>query len=169
MSISVPALPVTEPSPITNLVNTRNSDVLNTLTWTNNVTTTGIYDKIFIERSTNGGTYNELVSVSGSSTSYNDTTTAANNYYTYRVRPYNSAGYAEYATSGTTYNTPNPPLKIVAARSAATSVLLTFTNTSNTATGLLLEKSATGVGGWEDVGSYTGKITTLEVNAGGGT
>lgn len=169
LSISVPALPVTEPSPVTNLVNTRNSDSLNVLTWTNNATATGIYDSIYIERSTNGGTYNELVSIAGSSTSYNDTTTSANNYYTYRVRPYNSAGYAEYATSGATYNTPNPPSKIVAARSAAATVVLSITNTANTATGLLLEKSATGIGDWEAVGTYTGKITTLEVNAGGGT
>lgn len=123
--------------------NTRNSDNSNTITWTYTSTTPPVAT-FGIQRSTNGGEWVQIVSVQGSgSGSYIDTTTAPNNYYSYRLRAGNAGGAGPWSNaSNTTYNTPSTPTNLEAVFNASLQVVLTWTQTGNTENGVKVEVSA---------------------------
>lgn len=149
---------------------TRNSDTKNTVKWTRGENADITYSSIKIERKTDGGSWSQIASVSGSATSYADTATSADHYYEYRIRAYNTTGYSSYATCSTVlYNTPSAPTKIAAARSGTTTVELTITNAPNTATALEIQRS-TDAAAWETVATIEGTtVTEATDNPGGGT
>ena len=168
--VSIKAITYYAPNAPSNCKNTRNSDTKNTVSWTApSVTTTKPVSSIKVERSTDGGSWSQIASVSGTTSSYSDTSTSADHSYTYRVRSYNSAGYSSYATSGTTYNTPAAPTGITASRLAERIVSLAIANTARTATALELQRSSDQVV-WEDLPAITGSpVTATEDEPGGGT
>lgn len=154
------------PTAPTDVTNTRNSDTSNTIAWTNPsavITTTTIL------RSVDGGSFATLTTITGSATSYTDTTTGANHAYAYKVTVANASGSATSAASGTTYNTPAAPTAISAARASETAVSITLTNPAITATALELERSADG-STWASAGTFSGSpVTSATDTPGGGT
>ena len=168
--VSIKAITYYAPNAPTKVANTRNSDTKNTVSWTAPTTsTTKPVSSIKVERSVDGGSWSQVASVGGTTTSYSDTSTSADHSYAYRVRSYNSAGYSSYATSGTTYNTPSAPASITASRLAETKVGLTIANAARTATALELQRSSD-QSVWENVATITGSpVTATEDEPGGGT
>lgn len=168
--VSISGITYYAPNAPSNLTNTRESDNKNALAWAAPTTsTTKPVSAVLIERSVDGGEWSQIASVGASTTSYNDTTTSADHSYAYRIRSQNTAGYSDYATSGTTYNTPAAPTKVVAARLAETTVSLTVTNASNTATALEIQRS-TDASTWETVATVSGSpVTETTDEPGGGT
>jgi hypothetical protein len=153
-AVIVPAR-VDIPSAPTIGTNTRNSDNQNTIRWTRNATTFGIYSSLVIERSIDGGGFSDLVSVAGTSTSHADTTTLENHFYAYRVRAVNSAGFATSGSSTTTYNTPAVPTNLSASRIDAATVSVAFTNNALTETGVGIQRSANNTS-WSTLASVEG-------------
>ena len=169
-SISVAAITYYEPNAPSGLTSTRESDNKNVLSWTApSTSTTKPVTAILIERQVDGGSWSQIASVSGTATSYNDATTSADHSYAYRIRSQNSAGYSDYITSGTTYNTPAAPTKVTASRLAETTVKLEIANAANTATALEIQRS-TDAATWETVATVEGSpvIETTD-EPGGGT
>lgn len=169
-SVTVKAITYSAPNAPSGLKNTRSSNTKNVLSWTKpTTTTTKPVTAILIERKVDGGSWSQIASVGGTSTSYNDTTTSANHSYQYRIRSSNSAGKSSYVTSGTTYNTPSAPTKVTAARSSETSVSLTIANAANTATALEVQRS-TDAKTWSTVSTVSGlNVKSASDSPGGGT
>jgi O-glycosyl hydrolase len=94
------------------------------LTWTRN---SGVNTGVTIQRSTDGLTWTTIASLSGSTTSYNDTIPNynSNQIYWYRVRNTTSSRTSAYAQYNTTVNTPTG---FTATLLSPTSVKLTWTN-----------------------------------------
>lgn len=141
---------VNAPSAPTSVSAARNSDSKATVSWTRGAGASTTYSRIYVERSTDGGSWTSLGYVAGTATSYNDTTIAANHYYRYRVRAYNSTGYSSYGTSGYIYTTPAAPEYVSGRRGQdGTSVNLTVGN-SNTrnATGFDVQYRVDGSSTW---------------------
>lgn len=149
---------------------TRNSDTKNTVSWTApSTTTTKPVSTILVERQTDGGSWSQIASVGGSTTSYADTGTSADHSYRYRVRAQNSAGTSGYSTSGAVYNTPAAPKKVTASRLAATTVKVAIENAARTATSLELQRSKD-KSSWTTVATVDGSPVTETTDApGGGT
>lgn len=168
--VSISGITYYEPNAPSGLTNTRSSDTKNVLAWTKpSTSTTEPVTAQLIERSVDGGSWSQIASVSGTATSYNDTTTTADHSYAYRIRSQNSAGYSGYVTSGTTYNTPSAPAGVTASRLAETTVKLEIANAANTATALEIQRSTDG-DAWEAVATIEGApVTEATDEPGGGT
>jgi hypothetical protein len=145
----------------------RVSDTQNTVSWSYSGSES--YGTIQIERATNGGSYTQIATSAAGTTSYNDKSTSANNYYQYRVRATSGGGTTSYSTSGTvTYNTPAAPGKPVGARQPDSTVNLTFTNTGRTQNTTQLQRSTDGTN-WIDAGTTSGAaVTAMTDNPGAG-
>ena len=168
--VSIKGITVYAPNAPSGLTNTRESDNKNVLKWeTSETSDTRPSLYIGVYRRVDGGEWSQIASIPGDSTSYNDATTSADHYYAYRVRAWNTAGYSDYATSETTYNTPAAPSKVTASRLAQNTVGLAIENAARTATGLDLQRSADGEQ-WADIPSVSGSPVTEATDApGGGT
>ena len=154
------------PTAPTNVTNTRNSDTSNTIAWTN---PSAVITTTTIQRSVDGGSFATLTTISGSATSYTDTTTSANHYYAYKVAVANSSGSATSSASGTTYNTPAAPTSLTLSRESSSTVLVTIANPAVTATALELQRS-TDASTWTTVSTTTGSpVTSVTDTPGGGT
>jgi hypothetical protein len=133
---------ITVPTDISSASVTRNSDTSHTLNWTNHSSSDQPYDNIWVDRWDNvtNGWYN-LSTISGSNSSYTDTTTTENRQYRYRVLAYNSAGntgnhtYTDYIKT-----TPAAPTNVVATRNG-TSVDITWSNNTTIADNMKIQKS----------------------------
>lgn len=154
-SYTVPSAPA-DPSSITN---TRNSDTQNTVAWTGTVSSRWRLQRIEDGTMTGEWTF-------PSSLTYTDTLTSAGHSYAYRVRNETvpPAGEAfmvasNWVTSSTTYNSPAAPTAISGARTAASTVRVTLSNTANTSTGLEVEAST-------DPADWSGAISQTYVGAG---
>lgn len=161
------------PAP-SNVVNTRDSDNKNTISWTNNPTTNAHYDSLKIQRSVDGGGYSDLsgaTALSATATSYADTTTSANHFYSYRVVSTNVGGTGTSVASNTTYNTPAAPSNLKAARNAANGVDLTWTNSGISQEATEWSRSSDAGANWTAPASITGTTVTSYTDgaAGGGT
>lgn len=148
----------------------RNSDTKSTVSWAKpSTTTTKPVSAVLVERSVDGGSWSQIASVGGSTTSYADTGTSADHSYRYRVRSQNSAGTSGYSTSGTVYNTPAAPKKVTASRLAATTVKVSIENAARTATSLELQRSKD-KSAWTIVATIDGSpVTEITDEPGGGT
>ena len=156
------------PSVPTVCTNTRNSDLQNTVSWTNGASAS-VSKTTYLERQINGGAWSQIATVSGTTTSYVDNAASVNNSYAYRVRSGWGGTYSAYATSGMTYNTPSAPGKPQAARNVDNSIAITFANSANTSTAIELQRS-TDASTWATVKTQTGNnLTSITDNPGGGT
>lgn len=153
------------PTAPASITNTRDSDTRNTVTWTNPsavITTTQVL------RSVDGGAYSAVATISGATTSYVDTATAANHSYAYKVSVSNASGTATSAASSTTYNTPAAPTAVSAVRLDASTVGLTITNPAITATALEIQRSTDG-STWSTIATVSGIVTSATDSPSGGT
>ena len=108
-SYTVPTF-TTVPNNITNLKVTKNSETQATVTWTNNPTTTGPYDGVYVDREENDGTWINVQRTNV--TSYVDKTLKTNSRYRYRAVAYNNIGIANnnnHLYTGYIYTKPSTP------------------------------------------------------------
>lgn len=133
------------PADITSATVTRNSDTSATISWVPGTGYETTYSRVYIEQSVDGGDWESVTYIAGTSTSYN-ATASANHSYQFRVRAWNNGNgeqWSNYATTGTIYNTPSAPTSVTGARyGTGTSVQLTIQNDALTATGFDVEYSA---------------------------
>ena len=163
LQFTVPALP---PSAST-LSATRNSDTSVSLSWPS---ASGVKESVRIERSTDGGAYSEIASVSGTATSYTDSSTSADHAYTYRIRYYNQKAYGAYSSTASVTMAPAAPGSISLERADATDVDVTLANTSAVATSLEWQESLDGGSTWGASHTVSGSpVTSFTASTSGGT
>lgn len=123
---------ISKPSAPSSLSVSRNSDTSQTISWTNNSSTNAPYDNIEVYRYDNiTGSYYLKTTLSGSSTSYTDTTTSANRYYKYKVLATNDAGDSSYSNEDDINTTPSAPSSVTATRSSGNVEVTWSDNASN--------------------------------------
>lgn len=123
---------ITAPNPVTSVNVSRISDSKMSLSWTRNATTDQPYTYTIIERYDNvTGSYYRIAKLSGTPSSYNNTTVKADRYYRYRIMTYNTCGYSSYAYSSYINTTPDAPSNVVASRSGSTVILSWNDNSTN--------------------------------------
>ena len=116
------------PAAPTSVVATRNSDTKQTVTWVNNPTTDNPYASLTLQRQVNGGDWVTINSaISGSSTSYADSSTTANNNYDYQIKAVNAAGSSGYAGSNDLWTTPATPGNPKAVKNSTGGISITWT------------------------------------------
>lgn len=117
----VAAFYITAPVAPSSLSVTRNSDTNMTISWTRNASSDQPYTNIKLYRYDNiTAAYYLKATLSGSATSYTDTSTSANKYYKYKVLATNAAGNSSYSNEDTIKTTPGIPADVEAARSGTT-------------------------------------------------
>ena len=129
-AITIPKRPYYPPAAPSACGWTRVSDTQQTVHWTNNSTSSAPYQSLKVERSTNGGSYSQIASISGSATSYTDSGTSTNHKYQYRVRAYNTSGYSGYSTSSAFYTTPAAPTNCTATKTSTGDITVSWTDAS---------------------------------------
>ena len=132
-NITIPARPISRPAAPTSLSVTRVKDTQQNLSWTRNSTTAAPYSSQQVYRSTNGGTAARVATLSGTATSWSDTSTVAGNVYTYYVRAINSAGNRN-STSVSISTTPTRPNAPTAVKNTTGDIVVTRPSLSPSAT-----------------------------------
>jgi len=127
-STTVPARAYDAPAAPTGVTGTRVSDTQHTLAWTTNATTAAPYAGQYVLRSANGGAYATIATVSGSATSYTDTTTSAGNKYTYKVAATNATATTLSVASAAVYTTPGAPTGAAATKNTSNNIVVTWAN-----------------------------------------
>lgn len=158
-SLLLPAVPAAP----TNVAATRVSDTQQTITWTRNETAGAPYDNIVVQRRVSGGSWATLSStVSGSATSYTDSTTAKNARYEYQVAAKNTAGTSSYTRSSPDVSTtPNNVWGVTATKIASGDIQVTWSaSDSNYPSGYLYYEVEESINSGS---SWTVKSTTLAV------
>jgi hypothetical protein len=118
----------------------RNSDTSQTISWTRNATTDRPYtSQILYKYNIIHGTYSPLKTLSGSATSYTDTTTIANRYYKYKIVAVNAAGTSGYSNEDDINTTPAAPTDVVATRVGST-VEIDWVENATNETALTIER-----------------------------
>lgn len=161
----------TSPPDISNVTHVRVSNTTNRLMWTRDA---GAADKhLFtgfqIQRRRNDNAWTNYKKVGVGSLNdtqlvYLDENCAVDNYYRYRIKPYNSDVVSQYeapSTTGTTatYNTPKAPKSVKATYRINGNVRLVFENESVTATGMEIERKIDS-GDWTNVATLNTTPTT---------
>ncbi|MEQ1758998.1 MAG: fibronectin type III domain-containing protein, partial [Vicinamibacterales bacterium] len=115
------------------------------LTWTDNSTNETTFH---IERSLNGGPFVEVATLGTDATGYTDGEVVGGTPYAYRVRANGAFGFSAYSNevSVTTLSAPIAPTGLTASSPAGTIVELSWTDTSNAETNLLVERAGNGSG-----------------------
>lgn len=116
----------------------------------------GLVSGFDVYRSTDGGAYSKIGSVSADTAhtqySYTDKACSADHAYTYRIKVLGGGGEAETFTeeSNEIVMTPCRPQSISAAHSSGGDVIVTISNSSNTATQICIERRIDG-GSWVQI------------------
>lgn len=162
VNVTIPALPVYAPNPVTGLSASRASDTRMNLSWTNHPDTTHPYTSILVERQIDNGSWAQIVSIGGGSASHADSTTTAGHVYRYRVRSSNASGTSAYATSGFTYTTPPACSACTNTRVSDTKNTVSWklgTSVSGLYATIKVERSMDG-GSWAEIASVSGSATS---------
>ena len=163
IQFTVPALPPNA----TTITATRNSDTSVSLAWAG---ASGVKESVKVERSTDGGSYSEIASVSGTATSYTDSSTSADHAYTYRIRYYNQQAYGSYSSTSSVTMAPAAPSSISLERADATDVNVTLSNTSGVATSIEWQESLDNGSTWSASSTVSGSpVTSFTASTSGGT
>lgn len=110
---------------------TRTSDALMVLNWTNNPDVDAPYDTVTVQRWENTtATWSTVASLAGTANTLSVTTGVGNRKYQFRVRANNSSGSSAWATQADfLYTTPDAPINVTGAYTAAASIAVSWTNT----------------------------------------
>lgn len=147
----------TVPNAVTNLALARSSDTQLKATWTNNSAVPREYTKLQVNAQTDDGSWVELSSSLGASTTnYTWNGAQANHRYRFAVRPYNPAGWGSWAYSGYVYTTPAAPTSVTATVPSAGSVAVEVTSGAPWAESHVVEVTADGGETWTQVGTVAG-------------
>lgn len=123
-----------------------------------------------IERSTNGGSFSQIATTTGTGTTFDDTTVSAGTNYAYRVRATNSSGDSAYTNTASITTVPAAPTGLTATPVSATQINLAWTQSSG-ATGYVIQRSPDGSTGWTQVGTTNSgtAVTFSDTNLAGAT
>ena len=91
----------TTPSAPTSCTAAKMSNTSIKVSWGMGSNYTNTWQNVYVERQTDGGSWSQVASLGGTTSSWTDTGVSAGHKYAYRVRSHNTAGYSGYATSGT--------------------------------------------------------------------
>lgn len=98
---AVSATVYTTPSAPTSCTAAKASNTSIKVSWGMGSNYTNTWQNVYVERQDNGGSWTQVASLSGTTSTWTDTGVSAGHKYAYRVRSHNTAGYSGYATSGT--------------------------------------------------------------------
>jgi len=108
---------VAKPNAPSNVSASRSSDTRIVVSWTRNATSGAPYSNIEVLRRSNvTGSYSKIATISGSATSYTDTSAVAGRRFRYQVRAKNDGGTSAAATSNYVSTTPPSPTNVQASR-----------------------------------------------------
>lgn len=163
VNVTIPARPYQPPAAPSTPSVSRNSDTSQAVTWTRNNTSSAPYSSQSVQRRTfaNGawGSWSTIANVSGTATSFTDTSTIANRAYQYRMTATNSTATSSASgSSGTVYTTPGQPQAVTAAKNGSNDIVITITRGSHVgAIEHVIEHSADG-------GGYTALATVADTS-----
>ena len=142
---------------------TRISDSQHTLAWTRNATTAAPYTSQQVQRATNdGGAWVTIATLTGTATSYSDTTTAANAAYWWRIVASNSAGIARGGESAVIQTTPAAAVSASASKTATANILITWDRGATIAdVTWQVQHSADGGATWGALTTVAGSTTSF--------
>ena len=161
-SVTTGKRPVSKPSSPSSGRADRYNDNRFDISWENNSSTSAPYTNVYVDRSTNGGSYSNIAKLSGSATSYRDTTTRGNNRYRYRISARNSAGHSGHTYSTYVVTTPyRPPAPSV--RVSGSSIVV------STGTNLPRHTNQIEIYDYRDGSSSGVKVATLSASTGSNT
>lgn len=152
----------TVPTAVSGLSLSRVSDSQLKATWTNNSAVPREYTKMQINIQTDSGSWVELSSLLGAtSTSYTWNGAQANHRYRVAVRPYNPAGWGSWAYSDYVYTTPAPPTSVEAVKATASTVEVNVTSGAPWAESHVVEVTSDVGETWTSKGTVAGSGGTL--------
>ena len=143
-------LPPAVPAAPTGVGATRVSDTQQTVAWTTNATSSAPYASQQVRRAVVDitgatGPFSTIATVSGSATSYSDTTTIANRVYRYQIAAVNATGTTYSAISSWVHTTPAAPSSVSASVDSAGDVVISWTvNAQDRSTRTVIEESTDG-------------------------
>lgn len=148
-TVTIPIRPPQLPSAPTSASATYVSDAQVNVAWTrptNASSASNIWSQTEIERwKQSTGTWGRVALLTGTPTSWSDTTTSANDRYQYRVRGVNVTGGGEWETTGYVSTTPATPTGVSAAKSGD-DIVVSWTDQSRAETGFEVQDETTTVG-----------------------
>ena len=151
--------PVGPPAAPQNLVATAASTTQINLTWNAIANVTNI----LIERSPNGNdNWNQIASLLGTATSYNDANLTQNTHYYYRIRATNASGNGQYSNVADATTPDAPPLAPARLTITATTynqISLQWADLSNNEAGFQIERSPDGAA-WTKIADAGVNTTT---------
>lgn len=159
-------LPATTPAAPSALAATAQATNRIRLTWTDNANNENGFA---VERKTGaGGTYAQIASVAANTTTYTNTSLAANTQYYYRIRATNASGASAYSAEANATTYPFPPAApsaLSATAQSSTQIRLAWTDNANNETGFKIERK-TGAGGTYAEIATVGANVTVYTNTG---
>jgi len=148
-SVTIPQRDPQLPSAATTASATYVSDAQVNVAWTrpaNASSASNIWSQTEIERwKQSTGTWARVALLTGTPTSWSDTTTSANDRYQYRVRGVNVTGGGEWETTGYVSTTPATPTGVTAAK-VGSDIVVSWTDQSRAETGFEVQDETTTVG-----------------------
>lgn len=116
-SVTVPLRPVSSAAAPTNVNVVRSSDARHTVSWTRQATTAAPYDRIEVQRwDSVAAAFKTIATISGTATSFVDTSTVANRRYRYAIRGTNAWGKGAYGYSVFFNTSPSAPQSPIATK-----------------------------------------------------
>lgn len=157
-----------QPSPPKSASLSRVSDAAQRLSWQGDYTGPDgprPWDGVYVDRRTDGGTWQTIADLPSTAVNYTDGSTSANHSYEYRLSSHGPGGRSPYVSCGTTYTTPAAPSSVTISKASATTVTVGVTGTIRTATSY---EAQTSVGGaaWSSSASYASMPQVLTTGAG---
>lgn len=127
------SIPIDRPSAPTGASASRQSDSRINVSWTRHSSSGAPYQSQAVERTqrnSDGSTsgWSRRANLSGSASSWTDTTATSNQRYFYRVRASNSSGSSGWVGTGGVSTTPAAPMNVMATKQADGSIIVGWTN-----------------------------------------
>jgi hypothetical protein len=151
------------PSAPTGLTATTPLDNQVDLAWTDAST---IEDAYVLERGVDAGAFTTYQTLAANATSYSDTGLTLGHTYAYRVMATNTYGASGYSNEVSKAIALAAPTGLAATAAATNAINLSWTDTSTIEQGFRVERSATGTGGWSQIGTALADATSYQDKGG---
>lgn len=157
---------LSKPAAPTGVSAARISDGKATVSWTLHDSSSAPVDAVAVDRWSSNSDWARVATIHDPGSSWTDTSLKPDRRYQYRVRAGNGAGDSAWVLSGFIATTPAAPTGVQASRNADGSVTLTWTNTAQYQSGVVITRDGVQVGtgtasatSWTDTSPAGGSIT----------